>query len=288
MSHIPVLSQPNPEQYLAALERDGKRRAIRNGAGETVWREWGRGQPLVLLHGGTGSWMHWARNIEDLGRSFLLLVPDLPGSGESADPEPPISAERIASSLAADLDATVGPDTAIALAGFSMGGLIAGYLARRIGARARCLVLVGSTGTGARRDPMTPLTSWRRLPSEAEKTAAHRQNLGILMIHDPGKIDDLAVHVQKTNAERSRVRGKHVSHTGALADCLPGFGGRLAGIWGEFDATAIPYLAERGERLRQFQPQASFDLIPGAGHWVQYEAPERFNRRLIELVNGAI
>jgi 2-hydroxy-6-oxonona-2,4-dienedioate hydrolase len=277
-----------PEQLIAALERAGTRRAIRNGAGGTVWRVWGSGEPLVLLHGGTGSWMHWVRNIEDLAQSFMLLVPDLPGSGESANPEPPISAERIAASLADDLDSMIGADAALALAGFSMGGLIAGYLARRIGTRARALVLVGSTGTGARRDPMAPLISWRRLPDEAEKIAAHRQNLGILMIHDPGKIDELAVHVQKANAERSRVRGKHVSHTGTLADCLPGFAGRLAGIWGEFDATAVPYLAERGERLRQFQPQASFDVIPGAGHWVQYEASERFNRRLTELVNGAM
>ena len=60
-----------------------------------------------------------------------------------------------------------------------------------------------------------------------------------------------------------------------LSQCLPGFKGRLAGIWGEHDVTAGPYLAERRERLRQFQPGATFDVIPGAGHWVQYEAPER-------------
>jgi pimeloyl-ACP methyl ester carboxylesterase len=107
------------------------------------------------------------------------------------------------------------------------------------------------------------------------------------MIHDPAKIDELAVHVQKTNAERSRIRGKHVSHTGALAECLTDFRGRLAGIWGEFDATAIPYVAERRDKLRQFQPQAPFDIFPGAGHWVQYEAPEAFNRRLRELVKAA-
>jgi pimeloyl-ACP methyl ester carboxylesterase len=66
-----------------------------------------------------------------------------------------------------------------------------------------------------------------------------------------------------------------------------GFPGRLAGIWGEFDATAAQHLAERAERLRQFQPQATFDVFEGAGHWVQYEAAARFNRRLAEIVNGA-
>jgi 2-hydroxy-6-oxonona-2,4-dienedioate hydrolase len=147
-------------------------------------------------------------------------------------------------------------------------------------------VLVGATGTGARRDPME-LRSWRRLATDADKAATHRHNLGILMIHDPGKIDELAVQMQKMNAERSRIRGKHVSHTGTLAEALVGFRGRLAGIWGEFDATAVPYMAERAEKLRQFQPQASFDVFEGAGHWVQYEAAEQFNRRLRELVKTA-
>jgi 2-hydroxy-6-oxonona-2,4-dienedioate hydrolase len=282
-----TISQPAPAEFIAALDHASTHRTTPNGAGTLMWRVWGTGTPLVLLHGGTGSWMHWVRNIEDLSGDFMLLVPDLPGSGESASPQAPISADSIGATLASGLASIIGPQTGFAVAGFSMGGLIAGYLVRHAGLCAQCLVLVGATGTGAPRGPMEPLKSWRRLASDAEKAATHRHNLGILMIHDPGKIDALAVHMQKINAERSRIRGKHVSHTGALAECLSGFRGRLAGIWGEFDATAVPYVAERGEKLRQFQPQASFDVFPGAGHWVQYEAPEPFNRRLRELVKAS-
>jgi 2-hydroxy-6-oxonona-2,4-dienedioate hydrolase len=280
-------SKSTPAEVIAALDRAGTRRSIPNGAGEVVWRVWGTGLPLVLLHGGTGSWMHWIRNVEDLGRDFMLLVPDIPGSGESSTPSAPISADSIAATLAAGVAQLIGPQTDFAVAGFSMGGLLAGYLARHAGARARCLVLVGATGTGAPRGPMV-LKSWRRLATDAEKAATHRHNLGILMIHDPAKIDELAVHMQKLNAERSRIRGKHVSHTGTLAEALSGFDGRLAGIWGELDATAVPYMAERAEKLRQFQPQATFDVFPGVGHWVQYEAAEPFNRRLRELVQAAV
>jgi len=281
-----MIDQPTPADFIAALERACARRTTPNGAGEVVWRIWGAGAPLVLLHGGTGSWMHWMRNIEELARDFTLLVPDLPGSGESSSPQPPISADGIAATLSHGLTTLIGARTRFAIAGFSMGGLIAGYLARHAGADARCLVLVGATGTGAPRGPMQ-LRSWRRLASDAEKIATHRHNLGILMIHDPAKVDALAVHMQKINAERSRVRGKHVSHTGTLAEALADFTGQLAGIWGEHDATAVPYLAERKEKLRQLQPQASFDVFAGAGHWVQYEEPARFNRRLRELVLAA-
>jgi 2-hydroxy-6-oxonona-2,4-dienedioate hydrolase len=282
-----IRPRPSPAEIIAALDRTGTRRTTPNGAGDVVWRVWGTGMPLVLLHGGTGSWMHWIRNVEDLARDFMLLVPDLPGSGESGTPPAPISADSMGATLAAGVAHLIGPQTGFAVAGFSMGGLIAGYLVRHAGGCAQRLVLVGATGTGAPRGPMEPLKSWRRLASDAEKAAIHRHNLGILMFHDPAKIDELAVHVQAINAERSRVRGKHVSHTGTLGEALSEFRGRLAGIWGEFDATAVPYMAERAEKLRQFRPQAGFDVFPGVGHWVQYEAAEHFNRRLRELVKAA-
>ena len=62
-----------PSEFIAALDRAGTRRTTSNGTGDVVWRIWGTGDPLVLLHGGTGSWMHWVRNIEALSQDFMLL-----------------------------------------------------------------------------------------------------------------------------------------------------------------------------------------------------------------------
>ena len=53
----------------------------------------------------------------------------MPGSGESGTPQLPTSAEAIASTLRRGLTELIGAETNFALAGFSMGGLIAGYLA---------------------------------------------------------------------------------------------------------------------------------------------------------------
>ena len=54
-----------------------------------VWRVWGSGEPLVLFHGGSGSWTHWIRNIPELSRHYELWVPDIPGLGDSAMPPQP-------------------------------------------------------------------------------------------------------------------------------------------------------------------------------------------------------
>jgi pimeloyl-ACP methyl ester carboxylesterase len=39
-----------------------------------VWRSWGSGPPLLLLHGLHGSWMHWVRNVAAFEGCQLLQV----------------------------------------------------------------------------------------------------------------------------------------------------------------------------------------------------------------------
>jgi 2-hydroxy-6-oxonona-2,4-dienedioate hydrolase len=104
-----------------------------------------------------------------------------------------------------------------------------------------------------------------------------------LMIADPGKIDELALYLQKINHARARMRSRRFSRSNALAEALPRVTARLDGIWGERDATAYPHVDERARVLRSFQPGARFAVVPGAGHWVQYEAAERFNALLGEF-----
>jgi len=45
-----------------------------NGVQQT-WHVWNRShpQPLVLLHGGSGSWTHWVRNIDALSQQHAVV-----------------------------------------------------------------------------------------------------------------------------------------------------------------------------------------------------------------------
>ena len=80
-------------------------------AGSVVWRSWGEGPPLVLLHGASGSWTHWIRNILPLAARFRVLVPDMPGFGDSEAPPEPHTADGLADLLAASLDVMLPPPT---------------------------------------------------------------------------------------------------------------------------------------------------------------------------------
>ena len=103
------------------------------------------------------------------------------------------------------------------------------------------------------------------------------------MIADPGKIDELAIHIQAQNAPRGRVKSRRFSRADTLAQALPLISARIDGIWGERDATAYPHLDDRARILRNIQPAARFEVIERAGHWVQYEAADRFNPLLVSI-----
>lgn len=254
------------------------------GDGSLVWRCWGEGPPLVLLHGGYGSWTHWIRNVLPLSRGRRVLAVDLPGLGESATPPAPDDPEAMADIVVAGLSWLLPPDQPLDLVGFSFGGVLGGPVAVRLGQRLRRFVIVGSNGLGLPRAQLTPMGSWRRETDRAARLAVHRRTLEALMFADPGRIDALAIHLQERNAEAGRVKSPDISRTDILRRNLPPLRGRLAAIWGERDNIARGALEARREVLRAADPAMPFHVIPEAGHWVSYEAAEAFNTLLPELL----
>ena len=91
-----------------------------------AWRVWGGGEPLVLLHGGSGSWTHWIRNIAELSRHYELWVPDIPGLGASAMPPEPFNPASIAAVVAAGLDALLPPRARLRIRGSRSAGMLRG------------------------------------------------------------------------------------------------------------------------------------------------------------------
>jgi pimeloyl-ACP methyl ester carboxylesterase len=274
--------EQGPAAFLDRLERSARRTETPCGDGTMVWRSWGDGPVLVLFHGGAGSWRHWAHNIDVLSRDYRLLVPDLPGLGESAFPPEGDDAAHVAEIVARGIDVVLGADVQYDVAGFSFGGTMASCVGAIHGARVRSVTIVGSSGVGPAGSAVE-LMKVRHLSGD-ERVAAHRTNLNRLMIADPAKIDDLALAIQEWNTRHSRLKTPTLSRSGALQRAIAQVHVPVNGIWGELDAPANPRAPQRVAALRALRPDADVRMIPGAGHWVAYEAPEQFHAILLEML----
>src|SRR5690554_4236914 len=137
--------------------------ALRVEGVRCVWREWGSGPPVVLVHGGTGSWLHWVRNIDGLAASYRVLVPDMAGFGDLSDAPPGFGAAGQARLLLASLRELVGAADCPALIGFSFGAIVSGLAAAQADIPVGGLMLVGAVGLGIERGPPLPMRAWKHL-----------------------------------------------------------------------------------------------------------------------------
>lgn len=272
-----------------ALSRSARVRDIPTPAGRVRWRCFGepaadgRRPPVALLHGGHGCWLHWVRNIEALARGGEVWVADLPGYGDSGAPAGPAMADLV-DMAAASLRAMLAPGQAIDLAGFSFGGLAAAHLAVEH-LPVRRLALLGPAGHAGPRRPRGELLAWKGLVDDAGALAgAMRHNLAMQMLHEPAAIDALALAVHTRACLGTRFRSRGISRAGGLPELLARCRTPLLLAWGEHDITADP--ARLAACLGLAAPQRQAHVLPGVGHWLQYEAPDTVNRLLTDFLGS--
>lgn len=273
-----------PQAYVERIESAGSRTVVTVSSGAMVWRAWGAGPPLVLLHGASGSWTHWIRNVLPLAERHRLLAPDMPGYGESDAPPEPHTADTLADLIAAGIDRMLPAPAVLDVAGFSFGAIIGGLVAARLGARVRTLVLLGPGGLGLRPAPARALLRLEPGMGPEAIRHVHRENLRTLMLADPESADELAVTLQIDNVRRARFKSGTIPVSDVLLRALPAVRAHLAGIWGGRDAFTGHHLAESRQVLAAADPEVETRVIDAAGHWVNYEAPEPVNRVLVELL----
>jgi pimeloyl-ACP methyl ester carboxylesterase len=270
-------------RLLDELDAAARRIETPCGQGHMVWRVWnaGGGAPLVLLHGGSGSWRHWVRQIPVFAAERTVIVPDLPGLGESAMPDGPPEPQSVASATLAGLREVVETREAD-LVGFSFGGMIGGMLMAELGPALRGALLCGPGALGVPRNP-TVLEKIREKEGEA-RVAAHRANLAALMIANPARIDDLALAIQEWNTVHARFRSRGFAGGPVLKTALARSVAPVALLWGELDQVAVGHIPERIAAAREARPDAPAETIPDAGHWVMYEQPAAFGAALRRLL----
>lgn len=278
---VPWPGEP-PADCVARVAGLAEIRRTKFDGGEMVWRVWGTGRPLVLLHGGYGAWSHWIRNVLPLAGHFQVIAADLPSHGESDTLPGRPSREVMAQAVGQGLRQLIAPDKVYDLAGFSMGANLSAAVAAVHGGRLGTLVAVGPGGLGVESQRILGLKRWHPRMPPAELDVRHRNNLGVIMFHDAAAIDPLAVHLQRENGLRMRFRVLRTGINTMLRDYLPEVDARLVSIWGAHDVYAEEGRAARIAVMRRSHPALKVALVPDAGHWVMYEAAAAFNVALLE------
>ena len=250
------------------------------------WRVWGEGSgdqpPLLLLHGGSGSWMHWIRTIPAFMGERLVIAPDTPGLGQSARPAQPDQLVSYAQAIADGLPQVAGGSGAIDICAFSFGSIVTGALLGLPSFEVNRLVLVGPAALGVSKLD-SDLVAVRHLNGE-DRRRANIENLSILMFADPAKIDDAAIAIQDWHTRHERTNSPKFARTTSLREALIAWGRPFAAISGEFDAPSQPPLV--GPVLREIYPAVNYRILPGIGHWCMYEVADAFNVALRESWAG--
>lgn len=272
---------------LAASLAGAQRCVTTHDNAKTVWHVWGdASQPVVVfLHGGSGSWTHWVRNIAPLrDAGYRVLVPDLPGFGDSDLPVGCVDTDDMPPHLHVGL-AQLQPTGPVSLVGFSFGGMTAALWLAAYPMDAQHLVLVGAPGMGLTVTDRIALKGWRHLPSPEAQDQVHRHNLMALMLQRPESLDDLALALHTANVTRDRVTRRRLSSTDIVARTLPQLHARVSAIYGEHDALYRGRLPELQVAMQNLSTQwGQWHTVKGAGHWVQFEDATMFNHQLNALL----
>jgi 2-hydroxymuconate-semialdehyde hydrolase len=246
----------------------------------TAVLEGGDGPPMVLLHGGieTGG-VYWAPVIASLAESYRLVIPDVPGLGES-EPAGPLDAAVFAEWFTALLRVTC--DEKPMLVAHSLdGSLAAGFATRHLGLL-RGLVLYGAPGVGPYRVPLGLLvTAIRFNLRPSERNNARFADWAFLdpartRRRDPEWYDAFMAyglsrgtvpHVKRTMRQLVKAGSKPISDAE-----LEGIDVPVALIWGRRDRMAPLRIAE----LATARFGWPLHVVDDVGHVPHIEQPEAF------------
>lgn len=241
--------------------------------------------PLVLFHGGSGSWTHWVRSIGPLLEAgHDVWAVDLPGFGASDVPPGVNDADGLLPVLADMLQAQF-PLQAVRLMGFSFGGMTACMLAAAFPHLVQQLVMVGAPGMGQIKTKAYRLKGWRHLKEPRQQLLHHVFNLGELMLFDDRAIDrdTVALHVQ--NVQRDNLPRRRISSTDVVLQSLAKVQCPVAAIYGAQDVLYAGCFDQvQALMVRQTRDWQGLQCIANAGHWVQYEKPGAFHAVVLPLL----
>ncbi|MBI2866448.1 MAG: 2-succinyl-6-hydroxy-2,4-cyclohexadiene-1-carboxylate synthase [Chloroflexi bacterium] len=254
----------------------------------------GTGQPVVALHGFTGSTTTWGRFIAAGRGKYTVVAVDLLGHGESDAPDNPecYTFDKFIQGLEELLD-HLGVHRVCWL-GYSLGGRVALSASISLPHRTAALVLESAS-------PGLPTADERvaRVQSD-ERLANWIEDVGVeTFVEYWEKLPMWASQLRLPELVRRGLRSQRLTnHPLGLANSLKGMGsGAQPALHQRLGEITAPTLILAGEEdakfatiaweMHQAIPGSRLEIVERAGHTVHLEQPERFNRVVLEFLSSS-
>ncbi len=250
---------------------------------ELFVEESGRGDPVLFVHGYTGSHDSWDAVVERLADRYRCIVTDLRGAGDSGHPPGGYSIEQYAADIVGVADA-LGLDR-FTYVGHSMGGLVGMQLGLEHAERLRRLVLVAP----GMADGSTVPTALHEDAVRKRRAGAREEMLGerIAQKARSERVDEAA-------EARGVDRALSVSE-GHFEDSFQAMRGlRVRDRLGEIETPTLvvsggaDWLLPANLQDVQLLPNASLHVLSRVGHRIPTEVPAALSRVLADFFEHGV
>ncbi|MCX6058584.1 MAG: alpha/beta hydrolase [Chloroflexi bacterium] len=252
--------------------------SITTDQGIVHYEVYGRGRPVILLHGWLGSWGLWQETMAFLGAFYRTYALDFWGFGESGKKRETYAVSDFVS-LVDQFMEQMGIVNA-PLVGHSMGGTVSLSVAIQYPQRVSKVVVVGSPMVGSSLAPLLKLAGNRSIAfmlfnmMPVFRTAMKLYSPFICK--DPRFPQMMDRDLSRTTVEsflRSIASLRRTDLTPSLAHIkVPSMG-----MYGDRDVIVNPM---QWQPMQQGIPHAVIERFPSAGHFIMLEEPITFTQKL--------
>ena len=258
----------------------------------------GQGETIVMVHGYRGNHRGLEAIVGGL-EQYRVIVPDLPGFGESAELSNAHNLDNYATWLK-DFLLTLGLADNCALVGHSFGTLVVGRYAMTN--HRRRVILINPVSAPALSGPRAFLTRVTSVFYQVSSWLPER--LGSWLLRSPVAVMVMSSVMAKTRDRklRSWIHEQHLSNFSDFSSVRVATEGYEASISSDLSAMApsirskvLVVAAEldditgilRQREVVKLYPDATLAEIKGVGHLVHYEAPKKAADLIAGFVEGA-
>lgn len=247
----------------------------------------GNGYPVMFLQGsgpGASGWLNFRYNVEHfVANGYDVIIPDLPGFGDSDKPDLDYTLEFFANSMLEFAD-QIGI-TQFAVVGNSLGGAVSLGMALAAPDRISHLMLMGCGGL---EDQMTYFQNMKGVQAmtavplgSPEFTPEYLKEVLQMIVYDPAHVTDELIEerfrILKTQNPAAFKRMVIPNVTDQLKDIKA----PVLAFWGDKDHFCP---VSGASTLAAHCDDAEVIILSQCGHWVMIEFKDLFNARCVEFL----